>query len=160
MDPQNLTALTGLEHVRTFHDRVLFTTTAGTLAVSFWDEDMVRLRLGDAQVNQYPIISGEPADKPITYEQQDGIHLIRCGAGELRLDSGRRGQDASPEPFSVTFSHNGRQVVQPSPDGHFVRRFRIPPFARTEKGWFFSVALQAGAPIYGFGVNFGTLNKL
>ena len=86
--------------------------------------------------------------------------MIRCGLGELRLDPGRPPEgDDSGVPFSLTFIHNGRTVIQPSPDGHFVRRFRIPPFARTENGWFFSIGLQPGAPIYGFGEKYGSLDK-
>lgn len=159
MDPQKLTALCGLEYLETQEDRVLFSTSAGPLAVSFWDEDIVRLRLGDAEVNVYPIIVGNPAGKQIAYFCEDGIHMVRCGAGELRLNPGRPDGEEPGEPFRVTFTHKGKTVVQPSPDGHFVRRFRIPPFARTEAGWFFSVALQPGAPIYGFGEKYGSLDK-
>ncbi len=159
MDPQKLTALMGLEFLSTEADRVRFTTAAGPLEVHFWDEDIVRLKLGDAEVNVYPIIVGQPAAKPVSYACEAGVHIVRCGAGELRLDPGRPAGEDPGEALSVTFTHAGRTVVQPSPDGHFVRRFRIPPFARTDAGWFFSVALQPGAPIYGFGEKYGSLDK-
>lgn len=159
MDPQKLPALMGLEHLETREDAVRFATTAGTLEVRFWDEDIVRLRLGDAEVNVYPIIVGRPAGKPLTYVHEAGRHKVRCGAGEICLDPGKPDGEVAGEPFSFSFTHEGRTVVQPSPDGHFVRRFRIPPFARTDDGWFFSVALQPGAPIYGFGEKYGSLDK-
>lgn len=159
MDPQKLTPIKGLYLIEALVDRVIFSTDAGTLELSFWDEDIVRLRLGDAQVNQYPIIVGKPADKPVDYSLEEGVHLIRCGRGEMRLEPARpAGQELETE-FNLTFLYNGRTVVQPSPDGHFVRRFRIPPFAKTEKGWFFSIGLQPGAPIYGFGEKYGSLDK-
>jgi len=159
MDPQKLSALSGLDHLQTLADRVQFATTAGTLEIGFWDEDIVRLRLGNAKVNPYPMIVGTPAGKQVTHNRDNGIHVIRCGSGEVRLDPGSTEGEDPGEPFSFTFIHQGRTVIQPSPDGHFVRRFRIPPFARTEDGWFFSIALQPGAPIYGFGEKYGSLNK-
>ncbi len=159
MDIQQLTGLTGLVHHETQEDRILFNTDSGMLDVRFWDEDIARIRLGDARVNTYPVIVGKPAQKKLTYACEDGLHVVRCGAGELCLDPGRPAGEDPGEPLSLTFSYNGRDVVQPSPDAHFVRRFRIPPFARTENGWFFSVALQPGAPIYGFGEKYGSLNK-
>ena len=63
MDPQQLPPITGLETSNILDDRVVFSTSEGTLEVSFWDEDIVRLRLGDEQVNSYPIIVGTPAGK-------------------------------------------------------------------------------------------------
>jgi alpha-D-xyloside xylohydrolase len=159
MDPQNLTPIKRLDLSEVQVDRVLFTTDAGTLEIGFWDEDIVRLRLGDAEVNQYPIIVGKPAGKPVVYSFEEGVHLIRCGRGELRLEPAGPAGEEPETAFNLTFLHNGRTVVQPSPDGHFVRRFRIPPFARIEKGWFFSIGLQPGAPIYGFGEKYGSLDK-
>ena len=158
MNPQQLSPLYGIRHTFSSSTKVEFATSAGTLTVSFWDEDIVRLQLGDETVNTYPIIVGQPADKEVEYQLLDNIHVVRCGRGELRIDPGQPDAER-PEPFSITFVHDGRTIVQPSPDGHFVRRFRIPPFARAENGWFFSVALQPNAPIYGFGEKYGTLNK-
>ena len=110
-------------------------------------------------MNTYPIIVGTPAGKNISYSNEGGLHLIRCGAGEVCLASHPEPGGAETGTVNFTFSHNSKAVVQPSPDGHFVRRFRLPPFARTDNGWFFSVALQPGAPIYGFGEKYATLNK-
>lgn len=158
MNPQQLSPLYGISHTSSSSTTVEFATSAGTLTVSFWDEDIVRLRFGDDPVNTYPIIVGQPADKRVEYLFEAGVHCVRCGRGELRIDPGKPDAE-QPEPFSITFLHDGRTIVQPSPDGHFVRRFRIPPFARTDDGWFFSVALQPNAPIYGFGEKYGSLNK-
>lgn len=163
MDMNKLEALTGLSHSESLADRIIFNTDAGRLTVSFWDEDIVRLRLGDGPVNTYPVIVGQPGNKKVQYDVEKGLHIIRCGDGKLIIDPGALESESDAQgvagPLNVTFSHKGRTVIQPSPDGHFVRRFRLPPFARTQKGWFFSVALQPGAPIYGFGEKYGTLNK-
>jgi len=159
MDPQLLPAITGLQCSDILDDRILFATSEGTLEVSFWDEDILRLRLGDESVNTYPIIVGTPAGKKISYTLEDNLHIIRCGDGEVRLAPASNVPGAEAGPVHFTFNRKNRTVVQPSSDGHFVRRFRIPPFARTDRGWFFSVALQPGAPIYGFGEKYATLNK-
>ncbi len=159
MDPQKLPGVSGLDHIKSLADKILFKTDAGTLSIEFWDEDIVRLRLGDAIINTYPIIVGKPAEKKIEYTLKDGMHMIRCGAGLLELNPGKPESDEPGEPISLTFSYNEKTVVQPSPDGHFVKKFRIPPFAKTPNGWFFSIALQPGAPMYGFGEKYGSLNK-
>ncbi len=159
MDPQKLTPITNLQLVEILADRVRFSTDGGQLEISFWDEDIARLRLGDAEVNSYPIIVGKPAGKAISHSVEDNQHVIRCGQGEVRLGPAHTDAENGPQPVHLSYDFKESAVVQPSPDGHFVRRFRIPPFARTNKGWFFSVGLQPGAPIYGFGENYATLNK-
>ena len=159
MDPQKLPALYELTLKESKDQCVCFTTSGGTLEIGFWDEDILRLRLGEKEVNTYPIIVGQPAGKPVSHSVDNGIHYIRCGAGEVQIDPGKPEDDTAAVPISFTFLYNGKTTIQPSPDGHFVRRFRIPPFARTEQGWFFSIALQPGASIYGFGEKYASLNK-
>lgn len=159
MDPQTLQGITGLVLDRVEPECVVFSTDSGPVEVSFWQEDIVRLRFGDTGVNTYPIIVGTPSGKKVDYTVKGKLHVVRCGLGELLIDPGSREGNRPAEPISFTFKHNNREIVQPSSDGHFVRRFRIPPVARVENGWFFSVALQPGAPIYGFGEKYGSLNK-
>ncbi len=159
MDPQQLPPITGLKLSEILDDRVLFATSEGTLEISFWDDSILRLRLGDEEVNRYPIIVGTPADTAITYAHENDHHIVRCGDSEVILSTDQTPENNGSGPIHFTFRKNNRTVVQPSGDGHFVRRFRIPPFARTDTGWFFSVALQPGAPIYGFGEKYARLNK-
>lgn len=159
MDLQTLQGVSKLALQEVKDDRVLFTTDSGTLEVSFWAEDIVRLRLGDAEVNMYPIIAGTPSARTVSHTTSGRMHIVSCGKGEFIIDPGEPETDTPGVPISCTFKYNRKEVIQPSPDGHFVRRFRIPPFARTESGWFFSIALQPNAPIYGFGEKYGTLNK-
>jgi len=159
MDPQQLPPITGLKLSKILDDRVLFATSEGTLEISFWDKDILRLRLGDDPVNRYPIIVGTPGCTKISYSHEKDLHVIRCDDSEVILTTAPALGNATAGPVHFTFNRKQRAVVQPSPDGHFVRRFRIPPFARTDTGWFFSVALQPGAPIYGFGEKYATLNK-
>ena len=159
MDPQNLAPLYELKLQEVRDQSVCFTTSDGTLEISFWDEDILRLRLGDKEVNTYPIIVGQASGKSVSHSVDNGIHYVRCGKGEVQLDPGKPEDATAAVPISFTFSYKGKTTVQPSPDGHFVRRFRIPPLARNQQGWFFSIALQPGAPIYGFGEKYATLNK-
>jgi alpha-D-xyloside xylohydrolase len=153
MNPQNWEAITGLKLTAVLADKLVFATSAGPLEVSFWDEDIVRIRFGGERGYHYPIIVGEPSATELSYGCKGSVHVVSCGSGEIRLES------AEADPLCFTFCQNGRPVVMPSEDGHFVRRFRIPPFARLESGWFFSVGLAPGASIYGFGEKYANLNK-
>jgi alpha-D-xyloside xylohydrolase len=62
-------------------------------------------------------------------------------------------------PFSFVLKKENRVVQQSATDGHFVRRYRLPPLAKTESGWFLSLELQSSESIYGLGEKWSGLNK-
>ncbi len=64
----------------------------------------------------------------------------------------------TPFAFEVT-DLNGRTVSQSPTDGHFVRRHRVPPLAKTDQGWLFCHDLKSNEPIYGLGEKWGKLDK-
>lgn len=63
-------------------------------------------------------------------------------------------------PFSfVLMDLKGNGICQSPTDGHFVRRHRVPPLAKTADGWFISTNLKSNEAIYGLGEKWGALNK-
>jgi len=125
-----------------------FPTSAGTLRVTLL-EDGVRLRIGPPG-RDYGILVSPPQAMPAVVEPGDGETHIRHG--ELSLAVGH-------DPLCFTLSR-GDRVVQRSPrDGHFVRRFRLPPFAQADGGWFVSLDLGEDTAVYGLGEKWGRLDR-
>lgn len=122
-------------------------TAAGELVVTLHDFG-VRLRIGPA-ARDYGILAGTPG----TLEPQieaDGA-ISRISAGGLVLSIGH-------DPLSFSLERDGRPVQSSPSDAHFVRRFRLPPFARLEHGWLLSLELGHGTRVYGLGEKWGRLD--
>lgn len=123
-------------------------TTAGTLRISV-HEGSVRLRFGHA-ARDYGILVAEPATLTPSVSEREGETIVETGDIELRIEH---------SPCSFVLKSHGR-VVQSSPsDGHFVRRFRLPPLARLDQGWFVSLELDSASPVYGLGEKWGRLDR-
>jgi len=58
--------------------------------------------------------------------------------GGTRVVAGDRVLEIGHEPLAFRFKVAGRTVQSSPTDGHFVRRFRLPPFARIGDAWFVS----------------------
>lgn len=129
-------------------DRVVTVpTSAGTLRVSML-ADGVRLRLG-GQARDYGILVAEPEPLAVDVEGSPDRSVLRAGGRVLTLEH---------KPLAFALEREGR-VVQRSPgDAHFVRRFRLPPFARLGEGWFVSLELGHASPVYGLGEKWGRLD--
>jgi len=127
---------------------VVFPTDAGPLRVSLL-ECGARLRLGP-DGRDYGILLKDPPALAVRVEALDGA--TRLVAGERVLEVGH-------EPLSFSLSVAGRKVQSSPTDGHFVRRFRLPPFARVGDGWFASVELGHDTPVYGLGEKWGRLDR-
>jgi alpha-D-xyloside xylohydrolase len=126
----------------------IFPTSAGTLRVTL-HEAGVRLRLGPPG-REYGILVAAPRALPPVLEAGDGE--TRVVHGELSLAVGH-------DPLCFTLSR-GDRVVQRSPrDAHFVRRFRLPPFAQVDGGWFVSFDLGEDTAVYGLGEKWGRLDR-
>ena len=127
---------------------VLIPTSAGELTVTLHDVG-VRLRLGPP-ARDYGILSRVPAALAPIVNAGDGATRISCG--ELSLVLGH-------DPLSFVLMR-GSRLVQSSPcDAHFVRRFRLPPFAQVEGGWFLSLDLGEDTAVYGLGEKWGRLDR-
>jgi len=128
---------------------LLVQTDAGPLQVSLHYFG-VRLRLGKCQFGDYGMLVEEPDAMPINVESTAEATVI-TGAG-YRLE-------IHHSPFSFDL-FNGDTRVQRSPtDGHFVRKFRLPPVAKVDQGWFIGLDLDASEPVYGLGEKWGRLDK-
>jgi len=127
---------------------VTLPTDAGPLRVALLDSG-VRLRLGP-DARDYGIVVREPAALAVRIEVVEGG--TRLVAGERVLEIGH-----APLSFALTVA--GRAVQSSPGDGHFVRRFRVPPFARMGDAWLVSLELGHETPVYGLGEKWGRLDR-
>jgi alpha-D-xyloside xylohydrolase len=143
-------------------------TSAGTLRVTL-HEFGVRLRVTPAgprpdgagpAPEAYGMLVAEPASLPAAFESTTVLHAsgsldpapaTRISAGDLVLVVGH-----APLSFAVT--RGGRRVQGSPTDGHFVRRWRVPPFARLPDGWLVSLDLGPDTRVYGLGEKWGRLD--
>lgn len=122
-------------------------TSGGEMSVTL-HEFGARLRLG-AEGREYGILAASPQALPVALSVGEG--QTRIAAGELVLTLTH-----APLAFDL---HRGERRVQSSPtDAHFVRRFRLPPFARLDQGWLVSLELNHATPVYGLGEKWGRLD--
>jgi alpha-D-xyloside xylohydrolase len=127
---------------------VSIATSAGTLRVTL-HEFGARLRMGPPG-RDYGILAKAPTALAHTVTTEEAATVI--SADGLSLEIGH-------EPLSFRLLR-GQRVVQSSPgDAHFVRRFRLPPFAPVAGGWFVSLDLGEDSAVYGLGEKWGRLDR-
>jgi len=127
---------------------VTIATDAGPLRVALLDCG-ARLRLGP-DTRDYGVLLSEPATLAADVE---------AIAGGTRLVAGDRVLEIGHAPLSFSLTSAGRAVQCSPGDGHFVRRFRLPPFARLGDAWFVSLELGHDTPVFGLGEKWGRLDK-
>ena len=111
----------------------------------------VRIRSGQQRDYDYDLICNQPEPRPLSLVSDEGRCTISDGSLSLAI---------SYSPFAFVLSDaNGKLISQSPTDGHFVRRHRVPPLAKTEQGWVFSVDLKSTEAVYGLGEKWGALNK-
>ncbi|MFT6725011.1 MAG: alpha-D-xyloside xylohydrolase [Arenicella sp.] len=125
-------------------------TTHGKLLIEFSTYG-VRLRSAAERAYDYGLIINHPELNPLSLESTDHGCIISDGNLSLLLDF---------SPFAFTLNDvTDKRISQSPSDGHFVRRHRVPPLAKTSQGWVFSVDLKSNEAIYGLGEKWGALNK-
>lgn len=130
-------------------DRVAIPTDAGVLNVSL-QVDGMRIDSGPRAIGGYGMLANEPQRFALQVITEAGHSIVRGGDFELELDH---------SPLAFVLHRHGR-IVQRSPsDGHFERRFRVPPFARVAGGWMIALDLDSSEPVYGLGEKWGRLDK-
>ena len=127
---------------------VSFATDAGTLRVALL-ESGARLRLGP-DARDYGVLLRQP---PALSARVESIE------GGTRLVAADRVLEVGHTPLSFAFTVAGRTVQSSPTDGHFVRRFRLPPFARLGNAWYASLELGHDTPVYGLGEKWGRLDR-
>jgi alpha-D-xyloside xylohydrolase len=155
IDPQDpdWTALTPLRELGTVERvpaGVRCATEAGPLVALAYARDVFRLTLGDAGGPDYGMLVAG-ADPPAV-ELERGMDGFALHAGGLRLA-------LQGEPIRLVFERAREVLLSSSADAHFRRAQRLPPFARTEEGWFAALGLVSGEPVYGLGEKWGPLNR-
>lgn len=127
---------------------VVVETAIGAFRIALY-EFGARIRIGERRID-YGLLAAEPrAAEPTVAENAEAI--IVEGAGHRLV--------VEKETLAFTLDKGGRRVQQSASDGHFVRRFRLPPFARSDKGWLAHFELQTGEQVYGLGEKWGPLDK-
>lgn len=124
-------------------------TDAGEITISLFDIG-ARLQFGVREFGEYGILKHTPEAAPLTVKKHGDRTLI-CGAGHTLV--------LMHEPFAFQLLKGDRVVQQTPTDGHFVRKHRLPPFAKTPEGWFISLELGSSEPVYGLGEKWGRLDK-
>ncbi len=132
--------------------RVRLDTSSGELFLEVLD-DGFRLFTPNAhhRAQDYELLTVQPSAVDVVLEQFDGLSILV--SNNCRLELTHR-----PLAFRL-LDGAGRCCIGSPTDGHFVRKHRVPPFAKTEKGWWVSIELSSGEPVYGLGEKWGALNK-
>ncbi|MFT5574382.1 MAG: alpha-D-xyloside xylohydrolase [Cryomorphaceae bacterium] len=111
----------------------------------------VRLRSASERACGYGLLTAQV--EPVPLDLQAGPEHAVVEALDLRITIGY-------QPFSLDIqSIDGERLLRSPSDGHFVRRHRVPPLAKTDQGWLFCIDLSSGEEIYGLGEKWGPLNK-
>jgi alpha-D-xyloside xylohydrolase len=122
-------------------------TSAGDLAITLHAFG-ARLRLGPP-ARDYGILVAPPT--ALAVELSGDADHTRIAAGDLMLT-------LEHAPMAFTLERAGRRVQSSPSDAHFVRRYRLPPLARLEHGWFLSLELGHSTRVYGLGEKWGRLD--
>lgn len=129
-------------------------TDHGPLEVTAHAPGILRLRFHDADAPDYGLVADreDVADVKVEEIGEDGNRTLTLRAGNISVT-------LETSPLCFTFEKEGKKLIEPSEDSHFVNRFRLPPFSRTDAGWFFSTGLKEEEPVYGGGEKYATLNR-
>jgi alpha-D-xyloside xylohydrolase len=123
-------------------------TALGRLRITL-HEFGARLRFAERRID-YGLLVAPPTPLPPSLEDSSDCVVVTGGAHRLVLEK---------ETLAFTLEKAGRRVQHSASDAHFVRRFRLPPFARTSDGWLAHFELETGEPVYGLGEKWGPVDK-
>jgi alpha-D-xyloside xylohydrolase len=153
-DPARLTPAGAVRLVARTDTGARFDTDQGPLTVESYAPGILRLRLGGPAGPDYGILEAAPApDVPVSVTETETGWTLAGGALSLAIER---------DVLAIALSRTGAErtpLLASSHDGHFRRRFRLPPFARTDKGWFCAVGLASDEPVYGLGEKWGRLDR-
>ena len=128
---------------------ILLSTSEGNLQIAFHAFG-VRLRIGASGQPDYGLLVTTP--DIISADIVNGDQQTTLIAGDSKLVIGH-------SPFTFELIQDNKTVQQSANDGHFVRRYRLPPLAKVDKGWLMSLELATEEAVYGLGEKWGNLNK-
>lgn len=137
---------------------VVLSTTDGDLTIML-SRNFIRIFNDQLRSNEYALIQRLP-DNDLSLVK---IQVSHRGADCWSFECVDYVLIVCLEPLSLSVEKladgEQRTIFSSATDGHFVRRHRVPPFARTEQGWLMSIHLASGDRVYGLGEKWGRLNK-
>ncbi len=99
---------------------------------------------------QFAIIKTDISASIDEYAFTDSLCTLVAGSYRLELH-------LQPLVFKLFFEN--KLVQQSATDGHFVRQYRIPPFAKVDNGWLINLELDHEESVYGLGEKWSRLDK-
>jgi alpha-D-xyloside xylohydrolase len=150
-------------------DSIRLATDAGPLEISLYSFG-ARLRFGECQFGDYEMLVAEPQAVPLSVVT-GSLETESLETESLETGSVETGSEytvitgagytltINHKPFSFELCHGDRRIQRSPTDGHFVRKFRLPPIARVDEGWFIGLDLDSSEPVYGLGEKWGRLDK-
>jgi len=157
-EPHDWNTLTAIELLAppTLDDRgaIRCDTSVGGLIIRLFADGM-RLSSADLStasppLESYGLMVNQPQYLPLT---------VSHTSTQTVIDSDQHTLLIGHSPFTLELTNSTGNRVSSADDGHFVRRHRIPPLAKNERGWWICLGLQSGEPVYGLGEKWGGLNK-
>jgi alpha-D-xyloside xylohydrolase len=128
-----------------------FLTDEGVLEVSFYADQIVRLRFLKASETDYGILAEKPQQINAKVYSVDGGFLVRSGEVSLEIKT---------NPMRIRFLREQRTLLESVTDRTIQGELRFSPFAcRNNQEWLVSLALSSNESIYGLGEKFGALNR-
>ena len=124
-------------------------TSQGDLHIAFHAFG-VRLRIGKQGQADYGLLVSTPDIIPADIVQSEQHTTLIAGDSKLVI---------THSPFTFELTQDNKTIQKTATDGHFVRRYRLPPLAKVDKGWLLSLELDTDEAVYGLGEKWGGLNK-
>ena len=110
----------------------------------------LRLYSEDQRKHDYGLLVKQYDPLQLSLQSTDEYTQVSAGVLSVRVNH---------SPLSFDIFHENKRQLSSANDGHFVRKYRVPPLAKTKQGWLVSWALSSGEAIYGGGEKWGALNK-
>ena len=123
-------------------------TMLGAMRISL-HEFGARIRFGE-RAQDYGLLIKEPLPATPKISESGGAIIIEGAGCKFSIET---------ETLAFSLERGGRRIQRSASDGHFVRKLRLPPFARTESGWLAHFELATGEQVYGLGEKWGPLDK-
>ena len=128
---------------------VIVPTDAGTLCFSL-NKMGLRIQSHNDARDDFSILKQTPAPEVCQLSEDNDMTRVQSGQFELEIDHA---------PLAFRVFRGGNMLLSTTTDGHFVRRYRLPPMARVDQGWLLSLDLKASEQVYGLGEKWGKLDK-
>lgn len=130
-------------------NQVLIPTNAGDLRLSV-NQFGVRIQIGSRIDYDYQMLQASLEQVNLVVDTFPEKSIIV--ADDIHIE-------VQHDPFSFVIKQGERTVQQSATDGHFVRRYRMPPLAKVDNNWFVAFELGSSEPVYGLGEKWGKLDK-